>query len=254
MYHGVGEPPDDVEEAEYVVPAAMFEAQMRLLMDEARPVLGLEALAGGRYPDRAVVLTFDDGNASDARVVAPILRELSFPAAFFVNPERVGHPGRASWDELRAMAEAGFRIGSHGFDHTPLDELSESELRHQVVDAKQWLESELARPVDAMSLPGGTGGDRAVRIAREAGHAFVLGSRPAALRGAAGSEALPRLALRRHGGLPRFRAAIDLHTGPLVRQALRYHAARTARVSLGSGLYFRLRRLWFPESDTPGGV
>ena len=35
-------------------------------------------------PDRLVVLTFDDGNKSDATYVAPLLKRCGFGATFFI--------------------------------------------------------------------------------------------------------------------------------------------------------------------------
>ncbi len=248
MYHRVSDLHVVPEEGDYALPAPLFEAQVRLLARRGRSVVSLDALTQGRYPDRTVSLTFDDGCETDATVAAPILRELGFSAAFFVNPTLVGHEARVSWHQLREMATQGFQIGSHGLDHTLFDDLPDEELERQIVESKRRLEEQLARPVEALSLPGGSGGPRALRLAREAGYRHVLGSRPAPVHGPAGTGILPRFAIRRGQGLDGFRAAVDLKPLFLLEQALRHGGARGARLLIGTSAYARLRLFWLRRS------
>src|SRR5258708_32083448 len=156
-YHRASEAFAQAEEGDYALPTALFEAQMRLLKAAGRSVVPLAALTEGSYPDRSIVLTFDDGCDTDATVAAPLLRALGFPAAFFVNPALVGQPGRVSWAQLRAAATDGFLIGSDGLDHTLLHQLPPPDLQGQIVGSKRRLEDHLEKPVDALALPRGTG-------------------------------------------------------------------------------------------------
>jgi peptidoglycan/xylan/chitin deacetylase (PgdA/CDA1 family) len=245
MYHRLAEAPADPEEGDYVLPPDAFEAHLRLLAAERRAVVPLSALADGTYPDRAVALTFDDGCESDVTVAGPRLRAFDFPAAFFVNPARVGQPGRASWVQLRRLAAEGFLVGSHGLDHTLFDGLPAAELHRQIAGSREWLERELAIPVWALSLPGGSGDSRTLGVAREAGYRLVLGSRPGPLRGPATTAGvLPRMAMRRGRGLDRFRSAVDQQPAYLWRQALRYQVVHAARRLVGAQAYGRLRLRW----------
>ncbi len=243
MYHRVGDSLAEAEEGDYVLPTPLFEAQMRLLAARARSVVSLATLVEGRYPEHSVALTFDDGCDTDASVAAPLLRALGFPAAFFVNPARVGQEGRVSWTQLRAIAAEGFLVGSHGLDHTLLDELPVPELERQIVQSKRELEERLHQPVDALSLPGGSGGERARRLAKAAGYRLVLGSRPGLVFGSAGPEILPRFAVRRAHDLAGFAALTDQHPLFLLRQAIRYRVTHGARSLLGARTYARLRQL-----------
>lgn len=251
MYHRVGVSPN-VDEGDYVVPTDLFEDQMRLLEARARPVVSLADVAEGRHPDRSVALTFDDGCDSDATVVAPLLRAHGFTAAFFVNPALVGQDGRVSWVQLRALADDGFLVGSHGLDHTLLDELPAPELVRQIVESKEWLERRLERPVTALSLPGGGGGERALRAARAAGYRLVLGSRPGYVRSPAGAGILPRLAIRRGHGPARFEAALEPGPFVLLGSALRYALLRSARRVLGTRAYGSVRLRWLLRSAPSG--
>jgi hypothetical protein len=69
MYHRVGEVSAPPDEGAYVLPIAIFEAQMRLLA-QAWLVASLPALEG-RYRHGSGVLTFDDGRDTDTAVPRP---------------------------------------------------------------------------------------------------------------------------------------------------------------------------------------
>jgi peptidoglycan/xylan/chitin deacetylase (PgdA/CDA1 family) len=251
MYHRVGAGAEP-EEGDYVLPSALFEAQMRLLAAERRPVVPLLSLVQGGYSDGTVALTFDDGCETDALIAAPLLRALGFPAAFFVNPSRVGQAGRVSWDQLRALDAEGFLIGSHGLDHTLLDDLADPELRWQLLESKRSLEEGLRRPVEALALPGGSGGPRAHRVAQAAGYQLVLGSRPGLVRGVPASGILPRLPVRRTHGLDGFSAAVSQQRLFLLQLRLRYRLARATQAVVSARAYASLRRLWVERLLPPG--
>lgn len=69
------------------VDAERFEEQMRYLHRHYHPLTGDElraVLDGASPPDRAVVVTFDDGLLNNKTVARPILKRLQMPAVFFL--------------------------------------------------------------------------------------------------------------------------------------------------------------------------
>jgi peptidoglycan/xylan/chitin deacetylase (PgdA/CDA1 family) len=246
-YHRVSLRGVEPDEGDYALPSPLFEEQMRLLAREGWPVVPLSLLPEGGFPDRSVVITFDDGCETDATVALPLLRGLGFPAAFFVNPARVGQAGRLSWPDIERLAEAGMRIGSHGLDHTLLDGLSRGEVERQLAVSKQILEQRLGIEIDALSLPGGTGGRPAVGIAHQVGYRLVLGSEPGRAREGRLPALLPRHAVRCGDGVPRFRAAVEMRAGFLLEERVRYHAKRALRAILGQHRYVKLRENRLPR-------
>ena len=77
-----------------------FREQMQVLARHYRPV-SLDQVAnfahgGERIPDRAVVVTFDDGYADNYEVAAPILEEIGIPATFYITVDCVAK-GRIPW-------------------------------------------------------------------------------------------------------------------------------------------------------------
>jgi peptidoglycan/xylan/chitin deacetylase (PgdA/CDA1 family) len=72
---------------------AAFRWQMKVLADcfNVLPLdEGLDALAQGNMPPRAVCITFDDGYRSTHDLALPVLREFGFPATVFVTTGHVG--------------------------------------------------------------------------------------------------------------------------------------------------------------------
>lgn len=90
-----------------VIGAAEFARQMEYLRNRACVVSlddAVEMLQGRRpVPPRAVVLTFDDGYASQYRLAFPVLRRLGLPATVYLTTAHVGTTRLFWWDELEYM-------------------------------------------------------------------------------------------------------------------------------------------------------
>ncbi|GIX01934.1 MAG: hypothetical protein KatS3mg112_0871 [Thermogutta sp.] len=127
-----------------------------------------ESLLYGRWASRpAAAITFDDGYADNLRALADLL-EFGMPFTYFVTVEniRTGKPFEHDLaqgyqfppntpTEIRALAEAGVDIGSHGWTHAEFHRLSPGELYRQLDSSKKWLEDLIGQPVRAVSVPFG---------------------------------------------------------------------------------------------------
>jgi peptidoglycan/xylan/chitin deacetylase (PgdA/CDA1 family) len=159
-----------------------FRGHLDALAEWGASVLPLDwavrLLAGDGLPERAVVLTFDDGYASVAESAWPLLREREWPATMFAVSGYLGGGRRFPWDEaaeaancrlldwagLRELAAAGMDIGSHSVSHPWLPELSPEQLDHELLTSKNDLEDGLGRAVTSIAYPTG-GWDQRVRTA-----------------------------------------------------------------------------------------
>jgi biofilm PGA synthesis lipoprotein PgaB len=118
----------------YAVSTANFTAQLDWLQGHGYTPVSvqqvIDARAGrGKLPERAVLLTFDDGLRSVYTRVFPLLRAYGYPALVApvtgwvdlpqdqqVNygPREIGHEGFVTWEELQEMQDSGLvEIGSH---------------------------------------------------------------------------------------------------------------------------------------------
>jgi len=95
MYHSVMEDPASQEAylGEIIHPREVFRAQMELVARRFRPTslqqVGHFLSGAGEFPDRAVVVTFDDGYTDNYEIAAPVLNELGIPATFYVTVDSV---------------------------------------------------------------------------------------------------------------------------------------------------------------------
>lgn len=242
MYHRLSDEIFDPEEARYTISPAAFREQMASLAADGRPVLSVDALLERDFADGAVVLTFDDGCASDASTALPVLESHGFPAAFFVSPAKVGRSGFLSWDDLETLRDSGMHIGSHGLDHRLFDDMEAKELERQLSESKRWLEDRLGSRVTTIALPGGSGGRRAPAVARRLGYRSVLGSFPALARPAHASTLLPRFAVRRTDSVARVRALIRQEPLPLARARARYLLLRGIKSVVSRRVFDRASR------------
>jgi peptidoglycan/xylan/chitin deacetylase (PgdA/CDA1 family) len=185
MYHGLSQGQAAVRGADphYTLPRARFEEQL-----DGLRAAGFElGCARDLLPDcdaaprTRVMLTFDDGDASNFEVALPALTARGLSADFFVNPARVGSEGFCSWDQLRQMARAGMSIQSHGHTHTYFTALDAASLREELRVSKAEIEQQLGQPVSLLAPPGGRVPHGLVELAAELGYVAVLGSAPGAL-------------------------------------------------------------------------
>lgn len=170
-----GEPPvilawHDIRPAE----ANTFRRQVAWLAEHRKvvPTQGVDAQKGG-----CISLTFDDGLASVARTVAPILNDLGVVGTAFVPTGLLGIRGYLTGSDVAELARGevvGF--GAHSRTHCRLSTLSSSELEAEIRGSKEDLEAIVGRPVDLFCYPFGKMfdvGDTAIRVCSEAG--FRLG-------------------------------------------------------------------------------
>jgi peptidoglycan/xylan/chitin deacetylase (PgdA/CDA1 family) len=76
-----------------------FAAQLDVLR-ATRPIVSLEAVAGGQAPPGAVAVTFDDGYADNLHAALPALRAARVPATLFATTGHIASGAAFWWDEL----------------------------------------------------------------------------------------------------------------------------------------------------------
>ncbi len=211
-----------------VVSPAAFARQMGWLaergfrgisLDEALRASEGDGPAGGAArASRTVVLTFDDGYECVARHAAPVLARLGFRATVFVPSAYVG--ARSGWDTrflarryrhldragLRALAAAGWEIGSHSATHVDLRRADDARLLDEVAGSRAALEAIVGARVRAFAYPFGRADDRVRRAVIGAGYRAACGA-------AVGTEpgdpfAIPRLGVRAVDGVGALRAKV----------------------------------------------
>ena len=109
-----------------------FESQLKYLADNHYTVLTLgEAVAkwkaGKALPDKAAILTIDDGYLSFYENGWPLLKKYGFSATIFVQTGTIGGNDFINWPQIKEMQKAGIEIGNHSHEHTQFLNLDEKE-------------------------------------------------------------------------------------------------------------------------------
>lgn len=179
MYHYVSELPENADaiRKDLTVTPERFEAQLAYLREQGYTGLTLfdlyAVLRGeAELPAKPIVLTFDDGYADAYTEAFPRLQKYGFPGTFFVIAYVVEGqvPGYLTWEQARAMAEAGMSIQSHSLDHVDLRERSAEFLKQQLEGSRALIEARVGQPVRFFCYPAGRYDEGTVRALERAGY------------------------------------------------------------------------------------
>ena len=179
-------------------PLERFEEQMRLLDRKGYTPVTLEQMyghltRGAPLPAKPVLLTFDDGHASQFTNAARVLRRHRFRAAFFPMTVVLGNDGWMTRAQVRELHRRGMSIGAHTWDHSPVTRYAGGDWARQLEEpARELAEITGVRPRWLAYPYGGWKPEVLDRVAA-AGYdaAWQLADRP--MHGTR-----PLLSLRRH--------------------------------------------------------
>lgn len=179
MYHYVSLPPPDADQyrLDLSVAPALFGEHLRWLRDNGYTTITLDDVVqalteGYPLPERAVVLTFDDGYEDAYTHAFPLLQAFDMTGTFFVVTEWIdAHtPGYLTWDQAREMAAAGMSIQSHTRSHPDLTDACDYDcLVYQVLGSVQTLEAEIGVRPRFFCYPGGRYNEEVLRVVRQVG-------------------------------------------------------------------------------------
>ena len=159
-----------------------FDAQMKYLADNGYHTITpdelYDSLAGNaELPEIPVMITFDDGYKDNYENAYPILKKYGFKGTIFVVSSFLGvYPNYMTWDQAREMDADNISIQSHTVDHKSMTDLSDDELRAELVDSKKKIEKELGHEIGYMAYPTGTYNLHIANLVKEAGYkaAFTI--------------------------------------------------------------------------------
>ena len=156
--------------------------QLVELREAGREIVSLNTVVaalrgeGPALPAKPLVLTFDDGWATQFQNAAPVLQAEGLQATFFVITHYLSElPGYMSWDQVRTLKEMGHDVESHTQNHPSVDVLyaqDEGAALAELWESLAVLERRLGHSRRLFAYPNGTWNktvaDLAARVYRAA--------------------------------------------------------------------------------------
>ena len=250
LYHDICDDDFDINNADparrpYILNKSEFEKQMKHLHDNGYKTIGLKEFYGDRFSydhDKAVIIAFDDGLASNYKTALPILRRYGLKAVFFIIAGKVGQLDMMSWSQIRKLVDSGMEIGSHSLTHAVPIELSESALRQELEYSKRVLEGNLKIKIDYFSSPTGFYNPKLPELAKKAGYRAVLISR-AALNRAGERFILNKTSVKRGCDLKRFISIVQRDGATFIELSSQQEMRNRLKRILGRSTYDTVRNL-----------
>ena len=170
-YHKI----DDMNISLSVKPAD-FDKQMAYLKNNNYNVITPDDLYDNleskkALPPNPVLITFDDGYEDNYKNAYPILKKYGYKATIFVITSFVSkYPNYLTWEQCKELKENGFFIESHTVDHRSLTELTNEQIKDEVIQSKEALDKELNQDTHYFAYPTGTYNLYIAQILKGAGY------------------------------------------------------------------------------------
>ncbi|NNJ94404.1 MAG: polysaccharide deacetylase family protein [Halobacteria archaeon] len=194
MYHMISEPRPGARFNGLRVSPVKFERQLRWLRENGwRSFTLSELLAlGDDMPEKAVVLTFDDGYADNLRNALPLLEQYDFRATLYLVVDRhdrdwsaskkahhdsgeLGREAKLTDAEVETLLASGrIELASHTLTHPNFSTLGTAEKQHELTASRQQLEERFNTPVTGFAYPFGIFDAADVELARAAGYSSAV--------------------------------------------------------------------------------
>ena len=137
----------------YSFPAKKLREQFQLIQRLGIPVVSLVNFSSECKPGIKIMLTFDDANESDYKIVYPLLQEFNFKAAFFLPLNNI--VSEKQWKEYGELHEAGHIIASHGISHKYFTNMSASEIKFEIIHSSEVIRKKTESACEYFAFPGG---------------------------------------------------------------------------------------------------
>jgi len=172
-YHHIGRAPAGASNPGIWVRRALFDRQLRALDRAGYEAVTLDRVwrawhGSGSLPARPLVISFDDGYASQA-AAATTLRAHGWPGVLNLEVARLGARGGLTRTQVRTLIAKGWEIDAHSVTHPDLRTVSAARLRTEVAGSRRAIRQAFGVPVDFFAYPYGRQNARVRAAVRQAG-------------------------------------------------------------------------------------
>ncbi len=161
VYHHVASTwPGDSGQRSITVLTGAFEQELAYLQGAGYRSVTLAELANALLyelplPAKPVVIAFDDGYGDMFTDAFPTLQKYGFVGSFALPTGLIGGAGYLTWEQVKAMSDAGMEFVSHSVNHVGLHLVPEEQAISELRDSRAELEKHLQAPVQILVYPYG---------------------------------------------------------------------------------------------------
>lgn len=246
MYHALEDkthPAGAIDPGEqlYVLGADSFAEQLEYLHNNGYTTLLLQdTFLTYPLPQRPVMITFDDGHASNYTIALPLLKRYGFIAEFFITTGFIGRKDYLTEEQLRGLSLAGMKIGSHGVTHSLFNELTTDLITFELEQSKTRLERITGRKVTSFSAPGGRLNEQVINAGKKIGYNYFFSSEIGMMNFVTAKRLVPRIVIKHTMGMDTF---VNILEGNLIFYNVHFAKQRLLqllKIILGNRLYSKL--------------
>jgi peptidoglycan/xylan/chitin deacetylase (PgdA/CDA1 family) len=185
-YHQIRDwkPTDSKANKDYIVPIAVFKAQMKMLADSGYHTILADQLYdylnnGTALPSKPIVLTFDDTDVDQYTIAEPTLTRYGYKGIYFVMTVSIGRPHYMSKVQIKDLSDKGNDIESHTWDHHNVKKYQGKDWEIQIDKPTKTLEEITGKNIHHFAYPFGLWNPEAIPELKKRGFksAFILSTK-----------------------------------------------------------------------------
>ncbi len=211
-----------------------FEKQMQYLHDHGYISLKFSELAG-EIPQKAVIVSFDDGFRTVYENAAPIMKKYGIKGNVYLPTAYIGEkPQFMDWEMVKAL-DGDFEFQAHTHNHVDIRTLTLEKMKEELATANGILKEKLGYESTAFCMPFGTYDKKSIKNLKTTGkYRYLLGSYYGTVKGKLTGRVLPRIGISNDDGLELFEKKLKgkrNYKGILQRLRLFLHNVKKDRVT-----------------------
>jgi peptidoglycan/xylan/chitin deacetylase (PgdA/CDA1 family) len=181
LYHSI-----DNSGSPHSISRGLFRKQLKYLKENGYQTISLNTLCNYlvddlQLPQKAVVITFDDGFKNNYDIVLPMIKEFGFTATLFLvtgyvskciaweKTVEIPDQRLASWEEIHEMSDTAIEINAHSVTHPKLCRLTADQAKNEIQGSRVDIEARLGKQVNFFAYPYGEFNDHIKSIVKELG-------------------------------------------------------------------------------------
>jgi peptidoglycan/xylan/chitin deacetylase (PgdA/CDA1 family) len=138
---------------------------------------GFKIVGKIQHTEREIMICFDDGFRGIYDTKDFFIQQQIKPI-IFIAVDLIGKDNYLSKEEIIELQSLGFRFESHTWHHKNLAQFNEDELKHELLDSKQYLSDLLGKNIESICFPMGYFSDKVIAESIKYGYKYLYSSLP----------------------------------------------------------------------------